>query len=238
VAAGCAGKAIAPSRPRQGVPEKGIPRLGYSIQVGAFSHLDNAVRLNESLEGRGLHPYYFVHDSGLYKVRFGDFSSREGARTKAETLRAAGIIQEFYIVTPDDYAAVAQRKYGTGHLRNVIVRTAKRYIGLPYRWGGSSAEHGFDCSGLAMAVYHYNGINIPRSSREQYMAGNPVDVRNLLPGDLVFFTTSWGKRVSHVGIYAGDGRFIHAPGQGKRVRFAKLSKRYYQTRYAGARTYF
>jgi len=237
VEAGCAGKAIVPPRPRPGVPEKVILRLRYSIQVGAFSHLDNAVRLNEYLERQGIHSYYFVHKTGLYKVRFGDFPSKEAARKKAESLRIAGIIQKYYIVTPEDYAAVAQRKHGTEHLRNSIVRTAKHYIGLSYRWGGSSAAYGFDCSGLTMAVYHYHGLNIPRSSREQYRAGNPVDVSDLLPGDLVFFTTSWGSKVSHVGIYAGDGRFTHAPGQGKRVRFDKLSKRYYQSRYAGARAY-
>jgi len=237
LAAGCGGRAIVSPGSRPAVPERRLARIGYSIQIGAFSNLDNAVRLTKSLESHRLNAYYFVQKTGLYKVRFGDFPSKETARRKADSILAAGIIDGYYIVSPDDYAVEKERKYGRRYLRDRIVETAESYIGLPYRWGGSSSDGGFDCSGLAMAVYQLNGLNLPRSSEEQYRAGIPVKQSQLLRGDLVFFATSRGGKVSHVGIYAGDDKFIHAPGRGKRIRADSLSNRYFETRYAGARTY-
>lgn len=237
LAAGCGGKSAVPRASRPKMPERGLAVMGYSIQIGAFSNPDNAIRLTKILEDNGLSAYYFVHKTGTYKVRFGDFPSKEAARRKAETVRAAGIIDEYYLVSPHDYAAVKQRKYGRSYLRNEIVETARRFIGLPYQWGGSSPDDGFDCSGLTMAVYRVNGLNLPRMSKEQYRAGIPIKKGQLKSGDLVFFATSRGKRVSHVGIYTGDNKFIHAPGKGRRICAASLSKRYFKTRYAGARTY-
>ena len=235
---GCGGKTIVSPGSRPAVPEKRrLAYIGYSIQVGAFLNLNNAVQLSRSLNNRGLNAYYFVHKTGLYKVRFGDFPSKETSRKKAENLRAAGVIDGYYIVSPEDYAAVKQRKYGSSYLRDEIVRTAKSFIGLPYQWGGSSSDYGFDCSGLSMTAYHLNGLNLPRSSKRQYSAGIPVKRSQLLRGDLVFFAISKGRKVSHVGIYAGNDRFIHAPGKGKRVRIDALSSRYFKTRYVGARTY-
>jgi len=235
---GCGGKAVVSPDSRPGVPEKRrLGYIGYSIQVGAFLNLNNAVQLNESLKNYGLNAYYFVHKTGLYKVRFGDFPSKETARRKAEGLRASGVIDGYYIVSPDDYAAVKQKKYGRRYLRDEIVKTAKSFIGLPYRWGGSSSDYGFDCSGLSMTAYHLNGLNLPRSSKEQYRVGVPVKRSQLLRGDLVFFAISKGRKVSHVGIYAGDDTFIHAPGRRKRVRIDSLSNRYFKSRYVGARTY-
>lgn len=214
-----------------------LPRTGYSTQVGAFSNLENAILVTESLERCGLNAYYFRHKAGLYKVRFGDYSSREEARAEADRLETAGIIPKYYIVSPEDYAVAMERVYGGEHLRKEIVETAERFIGLPYRWGGSSADKGFDCSGLTMAVYQLNGLNLPRSSWAQYGVGNPVHRSELDRGDLVFFATSGRRAVSHVGVYTGDGSFIHAPGRGKKIRVDVLSNRYYAARYMGARSY-
>jgi hypothetical protein len=211
--------------------------MRYSIQVGAFANLDNAVRLTDSLERRGLDAYYFVSRKGLYKVRFGDFASKKKARRKAESLQASGIIDEYYIVSPNEYAVVRKKKYGKKYLRDEIVQTAEGYIGLPYRWGGSSPERGFDCSGLTMTVYRLNGLNLPRSSREQYRTGTSIKRSQLQRGDLVFFATSGRGRVSHVGIYAGRGKFIHSPGRGKTIRRESISNSYFRKRYVGSRTY-
>ena len=224
-------------RPKPPTTKTELARMGYSIQVGAFSNLGNAIRLAESLERWGLNAYYFRHKSGLYKVRFGDYSSRGAARGKADRLKKAGVVHKYYIVSPEDYALAKERTYGRAYFRNELVETAESFIGLPYRWGGSSAETGFDCSGLTMAVYHLNGLNLPRSSRAQYSVGNPVQRSALDRGDLVFFATSGGRRISHVGVYAGDESFIHAPGKGKTIRVDSLSNRYYAARYMGARTY-
>ena len=235
---GCGSTAYVSPEYRPVAQKETLAQLGYSVQVGAFANQDNAVRLSDNLEHYGLDAYYFVHETGLYKVRFGDFPTKEAARRKAEYVRAAGIIDEYWIVSPDDYAVRKQRKYGGRiDLRSEIVGTAKRFVGTPYRWGGTSPEEGFDCSGLTMVVYQLNGLKLPRSSRQQYGAGIPIRRNELMQGDLVFFATSGGKRISHVGIYVGKGRFIHAPGRGKRIRTDRLTRRYYKARYMGARTY-
>ncbi|MCJ7593998.1 MAG: NlpC/P60 family protein, partial [Desulfobacterales bacterium] len=208
---GCMDRVVVVPRPEPMPPQKELPRMGHTIQMGAFSNVDNAIRLTKELERQGLNAYYFHHKTGLFKVRFGDFPSREPAAAKAEELVSAGTIDGYYIVSPDDYALARARIYGPANLRDEIVETAESFIGLPYQWGGSSPEEGFDCSGLSMAVYQLNGLNLPRSSREQFMAGAQIERSGLAKGDLVFFATSGGKKTSHVGVYEGDGRFIHAP---------------------------
>lgn len=211
--------------------------MQYTIQVGAFRNLSNAVRLEEKLDREGLEAYYFLHEDGLYKVRFGNFRSKNDALTTAIRFKAQGYIEAYYIVSPEQYmAARPEFKNNIGGLRSEIVKTAKSYIGTPYRWGGTS-EKGFDCSGLTMATYRVNGLNLPRVSRSQFRTGSYVSKSGLRPGDLVFFATGGGSRVSHVGIYIGSDRFIHAPSRGKTVRIDRLSSSYYKRTYAGARSY-
>ena len=119
--------------------------------------------------------------------------------------------------------------------RSVIVSTAKRYIGVKYRSGGTTPA-GFDCSGYVMYVYKKNRIPVPRTVRDQYRKGSPVSLNSARPGDLVFFQTS-GRRYSHVGIYLGNYRFIHAPRTGRRVSRADIRNSYWKKRYVGAVTY-
>jgi cell wall-associated NlpC family hydrolase len=207
-----------------------LSSIHYTIQVGAFSNMDNAVRFTEKLRKQDVNAYHFLHPSGLYKVRFGNFSSRKAAVNRANALSSAGIIHNFYVVTP--------KNYSKAHLRDKILRTADNFIGVPYRWGGESVEEGFDCSGFTMTVYRLNGLDLPRSSRSQWHAGESVNRTNLEKGNLVFFRTTSSRKISHVGIYDGNGRFIHAPGEGKKVRRSSLDNRYYKKRYAGAKTYF
>jgi hypothetical protein len=220
------------------IGEPSAPRMGYAIQAGAFSSLDNAVRFTDSLKRLGLDAYYFLHESGLYKVRFGNYTSREVALIKANELKAKGYITEFYIVTPEDYPwGTAGGRIDTDSTRRGIIKAAKSYIDIPYRFGGTTAEQGFDCSGLAMAVYRLNGIDLPRTSREQYRAGKYVELRDMKEADLVFFDTMSKGQVSHVGVYLGDGRFIHAPKSGKNIRIDSLSDSYFKKRFVGARSY-
>lgn len=213
-----------------------LPRLGYTIQVGAFSQAENAARLSESLQAEGLEAIYFLSPQKLYKVRFGDFPTKEAARTRAEALRSAGIIQEFYIVTPEEPAPARSVPKDDGELRENLAETARNYLGVPYLWGGTT-ERGFDCSGLTMAVYRLNGMRLPRSSGDQYEAGESVSPKNLRRGDLVFFATAGGRRISHVGLYLGGGAFIHAPSRGRNICIDQLSDNYYRQHYVGARTY-
>ena len=216
---------------------KHLPPMGYTIQIGAFANMDNAVRLTVKLQAQGLDAYHFLHQSGLYKVRFGNFSTKKDARKEAENLKNLGIVDEYYLVGPADYAATAHRPGDKDHLRKEIVKTANEYIGIAYRWGGESRRTGFDCSGLTMVVYRINGLQLPRSSRQQWKAGRPISRSQLSEGDLVFFATSGGGRVSHVGIYTGQGQFLHAPGRGRKIRVSSLSNQYFKPRYLGARSY-
>lgn len=211
-------------------PAAPIGRVDYAIQVGAFANIENAVRLTEDLQRKGIDAYHFIDDSRLYKVRFGNYATDELARRTAERLQSQGIIEVYYIVRPQP--AVTEPG-----LREQLVITARGFIGIPYKWGGESAEEGFDCSGLTMTVYQLNGLDLPRTSRQQWHRGTPIRKNVLNKGDLVFFATDGGRRVSHVGIYAGDGRFIHAPGRGKTIRYASIDNGYFRQRYLGARSY-
>lgn len=220
-------------------PEKIAPlkKMGFSVQVGAFSKLDNAVRLEQSLESRGIDAYHFRHESGLYKVRFGNHPQYAQARGEAVRLQGQGLIGNFFIVLPENYAAARIEKSGSGDLRGELVTTVRRFIGVPYRWGGEDRKNGFDCSGLTMVSYRLNGLNLPRNSRMQFKAGRYVNKQNLQKGDLVFFATKGGKRVTHVGMYVGNGKFIHAPRTGKTVRVANLASNFWKKTYVGGRAY-
>ena len=219
------------------VVKHGLPRMGYSIQVGAFARVDNAARLTRSLEARGIEAFYFAHSSGLFKVRFGNYPSWKEAAAIAKPLRASGIIEAYYIVSPGEYVQARGGTPGSHTIRDEIVATAQSFLGLPYQWCDASTNAVLDCSGLALAVYQLNGLNLPRTSAEQYDSGTPVDVDGLQKGDLVFFSDSWFGRISHVGIFIGDGQFIHAPGKGKVIRTESLASSYYQEHYRGGRTY-
>jgi hypothetical protein len=241
LAGGCGRPAVRHVPPSLAPPVKtmerrALPFLGYTIQAGAFANVENAARLTRFLQDKGLDATYFVARRGLYKVRFGNFPTKEQARARAEELRKDGIIEEFYVVRPEEYAAAQREVRGEAYLREELVRTALSFLGVPYLWGGASAETGFDCSGLTMTVYQLNGLDLPRTSREQFVMGTPVDRSSLEKGDLIFFAVV-GDKVSHVGIYAGNGLFIHAPGQGKIIRTDALTKEYFSRAYIGARSY-
>lgn len=219
------------------VSQKELAMLGHAIQVGAFAKLDNAVRLMQKLDALGLDAYYYRDAGGLYKVRFGNYPSRKEAKARATELRKAGVIDAFYVVAPEESAAARFRHNQDGALRKMLVSTAESFLGVPYEWGGESAETGFDCSGLAMVIYKLNGLDLPRNSLAQFQAGTPVPREYLAPGDLVFFATNGDSEVSHVGIYTGNGRFIHASKKGDVIRQSSLRNGYFAACYVGARTY-
>ncbi len=211
-----------------------LKRIKYTVQVGAFSKMDNAVKLSHKLKNGGLDSYYFKHSDGLFKVRFGNYQSYSSDKRNAEKLKRRRFLGNYLVVSHENISKNKKNQNGYRNLRAKIVATAKRFLGILYKWGGSSAKGGFDCSGLAMTVYRLNGLMLPRVASSQKKAGKFVLKRNLMPGDLVFFATSGGRRVSHVGIYIGHGKFIHSPGRGKRVKIARLKNVYFKKRYLGA----
>ena len=134
--------------------------------------------------------------------------------------KAAAVAEDY---TPPDRGA-----------RNILQR-ALTLLGTPYRWGGTSPDNGFDCSGLVSYVFRSAlGIDLPRVSREQANSGELVANKSeLAEGDLVFFGRK--GRIDHVGIYVGEGRFVHAPSTGKDVMVSSLEKGYWSGKYMQAR---
>lgn len=110
---------------------------------------------------------------------------------------------------------------------------ALRMVGTPYRYGGNSPR-GFDCSGLVQYSYARAGARLPRSTQAQRARSHPVSRRQLRRGDLLFFDQE-GSRASHVGIYLGNGRFVHAPSSGKAVHVADFSDPYWRRHFHEAR---
>ena len=124
------------------------------------------------------------------------------------------------------------------HMQNQasdLVVGAMGFLGVPYRRGGNSAESGFDCSGFVKAIYQQTiGLVLPRSAAQQAAATQTIDKSELRPGDLVFFNTM-RHAFSHVGIYVGNGKFIHSPKPGAEVRVEDMGLAYWARRYDGAR---
>lgn len=119
--------------------------------------------------------------------------------------------------------------------RNELVLVALSQLGIPYLWGGNRPEAGFDCSGLVRYVYwQVMRVNLPRVTWDQARAARPIDLRDLRPADLVFFNTL-RREFSHVGLYLGRDRFVHAPATGGVVRVEPLSGDYWRERFNGAR---
>ena len=129
--------------------------------------------------------------------------------------------------------AAVQRK---GGVYDRILRTASTQIGTRYRSGGCDPNTGFDCSGFTTWVFNRYGVNLPRSSREQYQVGKEVAKNSLRKGDLVFFRSKRG--INHVGIYLENGKFIHSATYGKNVTISHLEEDYWRTHYAGGRRVF
>ena len=233
VAAACAPRAPVPPARQAGKLES----IGYSVQVGAFAMPDNASSLMRKLESKGLGAYYFRDRDGLYKVRFGDFPDRESAEQRAARLTSRGVLQEYFVVDPESYPAARMQQEGPTYVRQELADTARNFLGTSYQWGGTTEREGFDCSGLTMAVYRHNGLNLPRVAAKQYRSGRPISRSALQKGDLVFFDTKNRGVPSHVGLYIGNGRFVHASSHGSEVTTERLSQSFFRSHYLGARTY-
>lgn len=114
----------------------------------------------------------------------------------------------------------------TGGLRRPITSRALAMVGVPYRYGGAHPDEGFDCSGLVYYAYTTSGHPVPRTSQEQFDVAHKIALAEAAEGDLVFFRDQ--EKLSHVGIYLGDGRFVHAPSSGGSVHVADIHAPYYQ----------
>lgn len=140
-------------------------------------------------------------------------------------------ISEDEILTPEQkrYQEILEKG-------NKIVAVSKKYLGIMYVWGGSTPTQGFDCSGFTQWVFKECGITL-KYRTQQYLEGEPVTYNELMPGDLVFFRTNGGSSISHVGIYVGNGNFIHAPTFGKPVQIESMATGFYRNTFAFGRRY-
>ena len=133
-------------------------------------------------------------------------------------------------------SALAQRQErGTFSPIQLVLNLANHLRDIRYKRGGREPSTGFDCSGFVRYVFRQGiGADLPNTSAAQFSTGQKIARNDLRSGDLVFFRTA-GKRISHVGIYVGDGEFIHAPSSGKRVSVSRLAEPYWSHRFAGAK---
>lgn len=150
--------------------------------------------------------------------------------------RAMALASDFNRLSPANAllaSAAGKGGDGEGRIKSVLHR-AMALLGTPYRWGGTTPEGGFDCSGLVGYVFRNAlGIELPRVSREMAKSGQSVDRHELAQGDLVFFGKS--GTVDHVGIYVGEGRFLHAPRTGRDVTVSSMDTGYWAQKFMSAR---
>lgn len=153
-------------------------------------------------------------------------------------LREKGVLDTRVFDSPastiDSAATLGQQVRNTS---SGLVVSAMNFLGVPYKRGGNNADHGFDCSGFTRHIYESSlGLLLPRRVDEQAKTASlsPVKRAELQPGDLVFFNTL-KRTFSHVGIYVGEGKFIHAPKPGAEVRVENMGVRYWSRRFTGAR---
>lgn len=254
---------LAPAATGCAAQRAGLTSVGFAIQVGAFSDVKNAERLTRKLQQQGIEAFYFKRENGIYAVRFGDFPRRDDARKAAQKLVKERTIGSYFIAAPQPERSAALRetviekapapsitkpakpvkkkeepvKRDRSDMGGIAARTAERFVGIPYRWGGDTVVDGMDCSGFVRAVYNLCGVNIPRTSREQYRVGDAVGRDELKDGDLVFFGAS-SDEINHVGIFVGNGRFVHAPRRGDDIKVSSMDESYFQKKFVGAKRYF
>jgi len=171
-----------------------------------------------------------------YVVQKGDTLSEIGQRfgTTAQALAAMnGIGVNSILRVGKQLRVPSGSSPGVSAIADDLVDTALRYRGVRYRWGGMTSR-GMDCSGLVARVLNLHGIDAPHNSRELYKLGVPVSKSALEPGDLVFFNTT-GRGISHVGMYIGEGKFVHASSRRGQVRVDDVTQGYYDQKYVGAR---
>ncbi len=160
----------------------------------------------------------------------------EACKTVCSKARSAAECRQKHHSAIADHASSKMASHVShSNMGELLAATAQRYIGTPYRRASSYPSRGFDCSGFVYYLLLRFGVIAPRTASAMFGIGKPVKRTELRPGDLVFFKTTSSDRVTHVGIYIGDGKFVHASSGAGRVTVSPLTHGYYANRYAGAR---
>lgn len=184
--------------------------------------------LQTELKKHGFYHYGIDGNFGSY-TRSAVIQFQSAVGIEADGLVGAGTWQAIrsYSASTELSRSKADRRMG-----QQIANFAQTYLGVPYVWGGAGAG-GFDCSGFIYYVYDRYGIPLPRVADDQYDAGRRIPLSEIEPGDLVFYST-YTPGPSHVGIYVGNGQFVHASSAAEEVTLTAMSKAYYQARFLGA----
>ena len=207
----------------------------YAVRFGDFPSKEKARAVaNKLVADRLIDSYYIAPPNEIVFSR-----PREAGWEKQQPNEVRNPREAIQPVVPREPPVKPQPKPASKEkdMGEIAARTAERFVGIPYRWGGDNVVEGMDCSGFVRAVYNLCGLSIPRTSRDQYRAGDAVSRQDLQDGDLVFFGSSADK-INHVGIYVGNGKFVHAPRRGEEIRITSVEENYFDKRYVGARRYF
>jgi len=207
----------------------------YAVRFGDFPSKEKARVVANRLVSEHLIDSYYVAPPN--EVVFTRPKGPGWQKPQPDEIKKPGtplqpVVPKEIVEKPASKPAKKERDMGA-----IAARTAERFVGIPYRWGGDNVVDGMDCSGFVRAVYNLCGLSIPRTSREQFKAGDLIKKEELQDGDLVFFGSSTDS-INHVGIYVGNGRFVHAPRRGEEIRVTAVDESYFEKRFVGARRYF
>lgn len=177
--------------------------------------------------GQGLAACSWQAHSSPEQIRNGWLSWSGPVVDSEQVARSGGALS-----WPDGPETTEPPPGGGNGFSSPVVEAAVEVRGRPYRLGANGPDR-FDCSGLVQYAYGQAGMQVPRTTSQQFRRARHVDQNRMRPGDIIFFAVD-GIRVSHVGLYAGDDRFIHSPSPGKSVSWASLDNDYWASRFAGA----
>lgn len=216
----------------------------FTVRVGQFASRAEARKEAEVLKSRRIIPSFLVLRSQAAPIA--EAAPAPDVNEASCRQEAVPAVQAGLCTAADapakggsaasELAELASDPLGAEGLGMLAVQTAERYIGVPYKRGGTNPETGMDCSGFVRKVFSLVGIHLPRTSAEQFHRGKKIGRQELVKGDLVFFGRN--QRVNHVGIYIGDGKFIHAPRPNQTIRIARLDMPEFVRKFLGARRLF
>ena len=209
-----------------------IHSLSFNSKIKITGEIDGWYRINYNNQV-GYVSQKYVSDTKLPETTARGGYDRTTASSEENTVANQEAVEENQVETEQEQEEESTASASSEG--NDVVEFAKKYLGYKYVAGGSSPSTGFDCSGFTTYVFRNFGVSLNRSSKDQIKNGTAVSKSNLLPGDIVIFKNQGKTAIGHVGIYIGNGNFIHAANKKEGVVITALSSSYYSQRYVGAR---
>ena len=211
-----------------------IHSLSFNSKVKITGEIDGWYRIDYN-DQVGYVSQKYVSDTKLPETTARGGYDRTTASSEENTVATQEAVQENQVEAETEQEQEEESIASASSEGNDVVEFAKKYLGYKYVAGGSSPSTGFDCSGFTTYVFRNFGVSLNRSSKDQIKNGTVVSKSNLQPGDIVIFKNQGKTAIGHVGIYIGNGNFIHAANKKEGVVITALSSSYYSQRYVGAR---